>query len=95
MRDYMLVGRAESCDLTLDSRRTPQMLSRRHAVMHKEAGVFTLTDQGSLNGILVNGERVREKVPLSNGDVVTFGVPTQHPELDYVFESRPKAEKGV
>lgn len=91
LRDYMLIGRAESCDLTLDSRRTPQMLSRCHAVLHKEAvNSFSLTDQGSLNGILVNGDRVREKATLSNGDVVTFGVPTQHPELDYVFETRPK-----
>lgn len=95
LRDYMVVGRAQSCDLCLDSRLTPQMLSRCHAVIHKESGGFTLTDQGSLNGLLVNGVRVREKVTLSNDDVVTFGVPNQQPELDYLFESRRNTEKSV
>lgn len=88
LRDYMLIGRGDTCDIVLDSRRTPQMVSRCHAVLNREDGIFTMSDQGSLNGVLVNGERVRGKQALANGDVITFGVPTPHPEFDYVFETR-------
>jgi pSer/pThr/pTyr-binding forkhead associated (FHA) protein len=87
----MLIGRGDSCDVVLDSRRTPQMLSRCHVVLNREEGLFTLTDQGSLNGVLVNGERMKGKQALVDKDVVTFGVPTPHPELDYIFESRPNS----
>lgn len=92
LRDYMVIGRGDTCDVILDSRRTPQMISRCHVVLNREEGLFTLTDQGSLNGVLVNGERVLGKQALANGDVLTFGVPTPHPELDYVFEMRPRRE---
>uniref|UniRef100_A0A7S4SZI9 HMG box domain-containing protein n=2 Tax=Alexandrium monilatum TaxID=311494 RepID=A0A7S4SZI9_9DINO len=81
------VGRAETCDVMLGSARTPQMLSRCHAVLKCEDG-FTLTDQGSVNGCLVNNRSVQGKCMLRNGDVITFGVQTAHPEFDYVFETR-------
>lgn len=89
LSDCMVIGRADTCDLQLDSRRTPQMISRCHVVLSREDGVFMLTDQDSLNGVLVNGERVKGKQALSGGDVITFGVATPHPELDYIFEARP------
>merc|ERR1712216_454225 len=72
LRDYMLIGRSETCDVVLDSKRTPQMISRCHVVLNREDGLFTLTDQGSLNGVLVNGERIHEKHTLARGDVVTL-----------------------
>mmetsp|Transcript_17543 Transcript_17543/g.45170 ORF Transcript_17543/g.45170 Transcript_17543/m.45170 type:complete len:393 (-) Transcript_17543:63-1241(-) len=89
LRDYMLIGRGETCDVVLNSRRTPQMISRCHAVLHKEEGAFALVDQGSLNGILINGDPVTGRRALAQGDVVTFGVPSAQPEFDYVFEERP------
>jgi len=88
--DYMIVGRAETCDLILDSKRTPQMLSRCHAILHKEDGVFHVVDQGAVNGVLVNDETVKVRRVLLDGDVLTFGVPTRHPEFDYIFETRPQ-----
>lgn len=92
LRDYMLIGRGDTCDLVLDSRRTPQMISRCHVVLHREDGVFTLVDQGSLNGVSVNGNPIRGKQALASKDVITFGVPTPQPEFDYIFESRPDDE---
>lgn len=90
LRDYMLIGRGETCDVVLNSRLTPQMISRCHAVLHREEqGAFALVDQGSLNGLLVNGEPVTERKALANGDIVTFGVPSAQPEFDYIFEERP------
>jgi len=48
-------------------------VSRRHAVvMTRMDGTAEVLDEGSLNGTLVNGERVRRRV-LSHGDVVTVG----------------------
>jgi len=88
LKDYMLIGRGQSCDVMLGSRLTPQMISRCHAVLQQEDGSFKLTDQGSLNGILVNGDSARSKTTLKDGDVITFGVPTLQPEFDYIFEVR-------
>mmetsp|Transcript_67121 Transcript_67121/g.140206 ORF Transcript_67121/g.140206 Transcript_67121/m.140206 type:complete len:337 (-) Transcript_67121:627-1637(-) len=96
LRDYMLVGRGDSCDVILNSRRTPQMISRCHAVVHREDAGFALVDQGSLNGVLVNGEAVRGRSALKGGDVITFGVPSSQPEFDYIFEERPQGlAKGL
>jgi len=83
----VVVGRHDSSDVVLDSKRTPGMISRRHAVVQFQAHACLLTDQGGVNGVMVNGERVRERV-LAHGDVITFGVPTPQPEFDYVFELR-------
>eukprot|EP00929_Paragymnodinium_shiwhaense_P001450 TRINITY_DN101689_c0_g1_i1.p1 TRINITY_DN101689_c0_g1~~TRINITY_DN101689_c0_g1_i1.p1 ORF type:complete len:543 (-),score=85.85 TRINITY_DN101689_c0_g1_i1:139-1767(-) len=89
LKDHVLVGRGASSDVIMDSRRTPMMLSRCHAVLNKEAdGRFALVDQGSLNGVLVNSEKVAGKRVLAHGDVVTFGIATPVPELDYSFECR-------
>jgi pSer/pThr/pTyr-binding forkhead associated (FHA) protein len=92
LRDYMLIGRGDACDLVLDSKRTPMMISRCHVVLNHEDDVFTLTDQGSLNGVLINGQKMQGKQALTDGDVVTFGVATIPPELDYIFETPPQAE---
>src|SRR5918997_921570 len=47
-------------------------VSRRHAEFHREGGIFTVRDVGSLNGTYVNRERV-ESATLSNGDEVQIG----------------------
>mmetsp|Transcript_33050 Transcript_33050/g.103081 ORF Transcript_33050/g.103081 Transcript_33050/m.103081 type:complete len:460 (-) Transcript_33050:123-1502(-) len=88
LRDYVTVGRGETCDVVLGSSRTPQMLSRCHAAFQREGAAFAIVDQGSMNGVLVNGENVRGRHLLNAGDVVTLGVETQLPEFDYVFELR-------
>lgn len=70
------------------------MISRCHAVLHREDSGFALVDQGSLNGVLINGEAVHGRRALSNGDLVTFGVPSPQPEFDYIFEERPLGLPG-
>jgi len=89
LRDRMLVGRGESNDIILESKLTPQMISRCHAEVLCDNGVYKVIDNRSTNGILVNGQQVCVVETLKNGDIVTFGVPTLHPEFDYVFELRP------
>jgi pSer/pThr/pTyr-binding forkhead associated (FHA) protein len=82
-------GRGEGNHVPLRSSKTPQMLSRNHAVILQESSRCLLVDQGSLNGVLLNGVRVYGEQPLKPGDVLTFGVTTPEPEFDYVLEERP------
>jgi hypothetical protein len=93
-KESMIVGRLESCDVVIDSTATPQMISRRHALLTIENSICKVIDQGALNGLLVNGSPMRGEHVLANGDVVTFGVETLVPELNYMFEERPKSIEG-
>jgi pSer/pThr/pTyr-binding forkhead associated (FHA) protein len=66
--DVTTSGRHPDSDIFLDD----VTVSRRHAEFHREGGVFTVRDVGSLNGTYVNRERV-ESATLSNGDEVQIG----------------------
>lgn len=66
--DVTTSGRHPDSDIFLDD----VTVSRRHAEFHRENGVFTVRDVGSLNGTYVNRERV-ETATLSNGDEVQIG----------------------
>jgi len=91
LKDHVQVGRSEACDVVLGSTLTPQMLSRNHAEVRREGASFVIMDQGSVNGVLVNGNSVHGRCALNAGDIVTFGVATDAPEFDYVFEPCPRA----
>jgi hypothetical protein len=62
------IGRLPECAITLSD---PQA-SRQHAVIQPEERGYKLVDLGSMNGVLVNGVRVREHA-LVEGDVITIG----------------------
>ena len=64
-----LLGRDSSCHILLEDSR----ISRRHARMSVDASLVFIEDLGSMNGILVNGTRVRERRALFDGDWVTIG----------------------
>eukprot|EP00746_Dinoflagellata_sp_MGD_P005232 gnl/MRDRNA2_/MRDRNA2_110136_c0_seq1.p1 gnl/MRDRNA2_/MRDRNA2_110136_c0~~gnl/MRDRNA2_/MRDRNA2_110136_c0_seq1.p1 ORF type:complete len:308 (-),score=68.90 gnl/MRDRNA2_/MRDRNA2_110136_c0_seq1:151-1074(-) len=87
-RNVTVVGRGENCHVALRSIKTPQMISRNHAIIRHENSSFVVADQGSLNGVFVNGERVHGERPIRSGDIVTFGAPIAEPEFDYIFEER-------
>lgn len=57
---------------------------------------WELTDNGSMNGILVNGDSVDKTNGrvLQPGDVITFGRKMSPPEFEYVFEA-PHAEASA
>jgi DNA-binding NtrC family response regulator len=61
-------GRDPECSVVLDS----DYVSRRHAAISRSGKLHIASDLSSKNGIVVNGEVVRE-TPLSPGDVVRFG----------------------
>lgn len=69
------LGRSAECEISLDL----ASISRRHARFECRAGVCTVKDLGSRNGVKVNGRAVQE-TELRPGDVVTIG------ELDLQFD---------
>lgn len=87
-----IFGRAPQCDVILDSERVPAMISRIHARLQRIEGSgeaacrWLLTDDRSMNGILVNDVRVRVSQFLASGDIVVFGKRVDPPEFEFVFE---------
>ena len=66
--DVTTSGRHPDSDIFLDD----VTVSRRHAEFHREGGIFTVRDVGSLNGTYVNRDRIDE-VALQGGDEVQIG----------------------
>eukprot|EP00927_Polykrikos_kofoidii_P051948 TRINITY_DN4571_c0_g2_i1.p1 TRINITY_DN4571_c0_g2~~TRINITY_DN4571_c0_g2_i1.p1 ORF type:complete len:761 (+),score=147.26 TRINITY_DN4571_c0_g2_i1:43-2283(+) len=89
LEERTVFGRGHGCDVVMDSPTTPQMISRCHSVIQRSKDFsHAIIDQASLNGVLVNGTRVKGRCVLRHGDVVTFGVFTARAELDYIYEER-------
>jgi pSer/pThr/pTyr-binding forkhead associated (FHA) protein len=67
-RAVMLIGRSLNCDLVLKDGK----ISRTHCRVEMREGRLILTDLGSANGTVVNGEAVRKSV-VNRGDYVRLG----------------------
>ena len=79
----VVIGRGEGVQLHLQSAAT----SRRHAVlMGTTDGGVCISDLGSHNGTLVNGERVEGQRRLAGGDVITVSYAT------LVFHQAPQRQ---
>ncbi|QSQ25053.1 FHA domain-containing protein [Pyxidicoccus parkwayensis] len=48
-------------------------VSRKHVMVRKVGAGWAVSDLGSGNGTLVNGDAISDETPLANGDVVTLG----------------------
>ena len=69
--DEFTVGRREDNDLALP---WDQEVSRLHAELHRVKGDWTVVDDGlSRNGTFLNGERIRGRHRLRDGDRLCFG----------------------
>jgi hypothetical protein len=66
--DSVTIGRLPDCAITI----TDPQASREHATISPDERGYRIVDLGSMNGVLVNGVRVREHV-LIDGDVITIG----------------------
>ncbi len=64
-----LLGRHDSCQIVLED----PLVSRRHALMVFDGQKVTIEDLGSVNGVLLNGRRIRVSEGLKNGDWVRIG----------------------
>lgn len=66
--DELTIGRAEDCSIQIEDAKS----SRHHCAVFEEAGSYTVRDNDSRNGTLVNGEAIRVHA-LSEGDVISIG----------------------
>lgn len=64
----IVIGRDATSDVVLPGER----VSRRHAVIQQEGDDVILVDQGSTNGVIVDGSP-RQQVRLQSGDVFVIG----------------------
>ncbi len=80
-RAEVRIGRHPEADVLLDD----VTVSRRHALLTVVDGAVVLTDQASLNGTYVGGERVDSHV-LSDGDEVQIG------RFHLVFQEGPQGD---
>jgi hypothetical protein len=67
-REWTRVGRSLAADVRFDD----PTVSRRHALIVRQADGVRVLDDRSLNGVFVNGERVEWHV-LSDGDEIVVG----------------------
>ncbi len=63
-----VLGRSHLNDLCLDS----SYLSRHHLAITRGATGFYLSDLNSVNGVVLNGQRVHS-APIGDGDVIAAG----------------------
>lgn len=68
-RMVITIGRGEDNDIWLDD----DMASRHHAELAWADGQVYMTDANSLNGVLVNGKRIRGSTTLDQGAMVEIG----------------------
>ena len=71
-KDIVILGRDPNGDVVFDS--SAGMVSRRHAEIRRQNGNFTLNDNGSFNGTLVNEQRISTPTPLYHNDEIQLGL---------------------
>ena len=64
-----VIGRSGTADVHLPS----DDVSRRHALLWREAGAIWLADLGSANGTFVGNDRLIDAVAVLDGDSITLG----------------------
>jgi pSer/pThr/pTyr-binding forkhead associated (FHA) protein len=82
----LILGRAASAAVRFDPRSDP-MVGRQHARITPcidDPRRLMLSDLGSRNGTLLNGQLVGSTIGITSGDVVRLG--TSGPELEVVIE---------
>ena len=88
-REWTRIGRSLAADIRLDD----PTVSRRHALVCRQAGRVRVLDDRSLNGLFLNGERV-EWHDLEDGDELVVGRYRLH-FLDTFAELRPRNTNGL
>ena len=81
-----LIGRSPSCQLSLDD----PLVSRRHALLIVTATEVSTEDLGSRNGVLVNGQRIVGRHPLTIGDRILIGAQEMT-----LLESKSEEQNGL
>lgn len=83
-RAVVLVGRAADCDVVITA---SQKISRRHCCLVQVDNSYYLRDLGSMNGVWLNGERVKREAVMSLGDKVVIG------DAEFLFHPNARIEQ--
>src|SRR4051812_33891830 len=70
-KDLTRLGREPGLEVVIAS--TAANVSRRHAEIRRQDGIYILVDLGSFNGTFLNGRRITGGEILHEGDVVQLG----------------------
>ena len=65
----MTIGRGSDADIVIDN----AAISRQHATLELRAGQYFLTDHYSLNGTIVNDQKIESTVAINEGDKLQIG----------------------
>ena len=63
------IGRSPEADVFIDN----TAISRQHATLELKAGQYFITDHYSLNGTMVNGQKIESTVPIADTDRLEIG----------------------
>ncbi len=78
LRPPIVIGRSRQAELTV----AHPMISRRHCEIFEVDGLMMIRDLGSLNGTVVEGQRI-EEAPLCPGNEFSLGPLTFRAEYEY------------
>ncbi|MBK8205193.1 MAG: FHA domain-containing protein [Planctomycetes bacterium] len=81
--DIFNIGRDPECNLVI---RKDTKTSRKHATITRQGMAYVLEDNGSSNGTIVNGEKIKGAYELKVGDNVKIG------HREFVFARRTGSE---
>ncbi len=79
----VFIGRHPECDVILKSSRK---VSRKHCCLAQVESRIVIRDLGSMNGIRLNGRRVKKEATVKLGDEITIG------DVTYVLKSRGRLD---
>jgi adenylate cyclase len=68
-KPVITLGRGNANDLVLND----SSVSRFHAVIKLAGKAVSIADRSSTNGVVLNGRRISEEIPLASGDTVRVG----------------------
>ncbi|MDO4662425.1 MAG: FHA domain-containing protein [Tissierellia bacterium] len=69
------IGRDDSNTISIKDK----FMSKKHARIIKEDGMYFLEDENSANGTYLNGERISDAIELQNNDIINIG------QLEFLF----------
>ena len=89
-KDVTRIGRDPDLDVVIDA--AAAVVSRHHAEVRRVGGQWTVVDQGSFNGTLVNDFRITQPTPVYDRDRIQLGL--GGPVLRLLDQSRPAPGTG-
>ncbi|KAL2082729.1 hypothetical protein ACEWY4_022547 [Coilia grayii] len=92
------IGRGLDVTHRLLSMTCPLMISRKHCIFKQTAsGQWTVTDNMSVNGVMVNKERIPAGAPhaLEEGDTIAIGLPLNGAPVEYEYKLTRQHQQEV